>query len=159
MIEVGIIYRAITHQDKVRTEVNLISSKVERFFMKTLYTGHTNLGEHEVYSFIYAESWAEAEEYLTVLLNCYLRQYHNPLPHVLPQIKIVSRPDGWVAPDGYMLPATSKQYALKYPQQEISTPTMTTTSQESDEIDAILEEEELLAFLALNRSTNKNATM
>jgi hypothetical protein len=90
--------------------------------MKTLYTGHITVGANEVYSFIYAETLLNAEEYLATLLNCYLRQYYNPLPHVLPQINIVSRPDGWIAPDGYILPATSKQYALRYPSQKMSSP-------------------------------------
>jgi hypothetical protein len=83
--------------------------------MKTLYTGHANVGGHEVYSFIYAETLLQAEEYLTALLSCYLHQYHLPLQSDLPPIMIVSRPSGWIAPDGYTLPATSKQYALRYP--------------------------------------------
>ena len=93
--------------------------------MKTLYTGHATVGTHEVYSFIYADTLLEAEEYLASLLNCYLRDYHMPAPPDLPQIKVISRPGGWEAPDGYYLPATSKQYALRYPSNKLSRPPLT----------------------------------
>ncbi len=97
--------------------------------MKTLYTGHATVGTHDVYSFIYAETVLDAEEHLVTLLTCYLRDYHLPFPAHLPQIKIVSRPTGWMAPDGFYLPATSKQYALRYPSQQLSrTPQETESS-------------------------------
>jgi hypothetical protein len=81
---------------------------------KTLYTGHISVGDHHIYSFIYAETWCEAEEYLRSLLLSYARQRFRP-PGMVPfSVKVVSRPLGWKAPDGYDLPATSKQYALKY---------------------------------------------
>jgi hypothetical protein len=113
--------------------------------MKTLYTGHTTVGAHEVYSFIYAETLLDAEEHLTALLNCYLRQYHDPLPLVLPQIKIVSRPDGWIAPDGYILPATSKQYALRYPAQKMASP--------PQQVDTTLDDSTLYTVLTAEMSS------
>jgi hypothetical protein len=91
--------------------------------MKMLYTGHVSIEEHVVYSFIYAETFSEAERYLTTLLKAYIQDYHFPPPAIFPKIQVVSRPTGWEAPDGYYLPATSKQYAMKYHFQEtISTP-------------------------------------
>jgi hypothetical protein len=82
--------------------------------MKTLYTGHITLEKHDVYSFIYAETLLEAEEYLTSLLSRYVRHHHVPTPTLLPEVKVVSRPEGWNPPDGYYLPGTSTQYALRY---------------------------------------------
>lgn len=82
--------------------------------MKTLYTGHVTIGTHSVYSFIYADTLLEAEEYLTSLLNRYVREHHTPTPRLLPEVSVVSRPQGWEPPDGYYLPATSAQYALRY---------------------------------------------
>jgi len=82
--------------------------------MKTLYTGHVTIGTHDVYSFIYADTLLEAERYLTALLNRYISERHNPSPPVPPPIKVVSRPEGWEPPDGYYLPGTSKQYAIRY---------------------------------------------
>lgn len=88
--------------------------------MKTLYTGHLNINSHYIYSFIYAATLLEAEEYLRDLLNRYIHDHYTALSPILPDIKIVSRPNGWNPPDGYYLPGTSKQYALKYP---VSKPT------------------------------------
>ncbi len=82
--------------------------------VKTLYTGHATIGTHDVYSFIYADTLLQAEEYLTNLLTRYLRDHHIPSLHALPQVKVVSRPEGWDPPDGYYLPPTSTQYALRY---------------------------------------------
>ncbi len=86
--------------------------------MKTLYTGHVAIGDHEIYSFIYADTLLHAERHLTNLLTSYVEQ-HSPLLRTLPLIQVVSRPNGWNPPDGYYLPGTSKQYALKYPAQEV----------------------------------------
>ena len=86
--------------------------------MKTLYTGHVTIGEHAIYSFIYAETLLEAEQYLTALLQNYLQNYHFLSPAHFPKVQVTSRPTGWEAPDGYYLPATSKQYAMKYRTQE-----------------------------------------
>ena len=85
--------------------------------MKTLYTGHVTINEHEIYSFIYADTLLNAEKHLTNLLTSYVRQHCTSLLPASASIKIVSRPNGWNPPDGYYLPATSKQYALKYPSQ------------------------------------------
>jgi hypothetical protein len=83
--------------------------------MKTLYTGHVRIGKQYVYSFIYAETLLEAERHLTELLQRYVcEQYHVPKTTSELPIRIVSRPNGWNPPDGFYLPATSKQYALKY---------------------------------------------
>ena len=91
--------------------------------MKTLYTGHVTIGEHTIYSFIYAETLLEAERHLTALLSAFLRDYHVSPPAAFQYIHVVSRPTGWEAPDGYYLPATSKQYAMKYHSQErVGTP-------------------------------------
>jgi hypothetical protein len=95
--------------------------------MKTLYTGHVTIGTHEVYSFIYADTLLEAEAYLTDLLGQYVRERHNPVQDGMPEIRVISRPDGWEPPDGYYLPATSTQYALRYsthqhPQTQQTTP-------------------------------------
>ena len=87
--------------------------------MKTLYTGHVALGDHEIYSFIYADTLLHAERHLTNLLTSYVEQntlFSSLLP---PLVKVISRPNGWNPPDGYYLPGTSKQYALKYPEQEV----------------------------------------
>jgi hypothetical protein len=83
--------------------------------VKTLYTGHATIGTHSVYSFIYADTLLEAEGHLTKLLTHYLREHHSPSLRVLPAVRVVSRPEGWDPPDGYYLPGTSAQYALRYP--------------------------------------------
>jgi hypothetical protein len=83
--------------------------------VKTLYTGHVTIGTHNVYSFIYADTLLEAEEHLTRLLTRYLREHHSLPLCALPAVKVVSRPGGWDPPDGYYLPGTSAQYALRYP--------------------------------------------
>lgn len=82
--------------------------------MKTLYTGHVTIGTHEVYSFIYAETLLEAEVYLSELLSRYVRERHTATLNRELGIQVISRPDGWNPPDGYYLPATSTQYALRY---------------------------------------------
>ncbi len=87
--------------------------------MKTLYTGHVAIGDHEIYSFIYADTLLHAERHLTNLLTSYVRQHSPSSFRALPLIKVASRPNGWNPPDGYYLPGTSKQYALKYPAQEV----------------------------------------
>lgn len=87
--------------------------------MKTLYTGHVALSDHEIYSFIYADTLLHAERHLTNMLTSYVRQHAQSSSPVLPSIKVISRPNGWNPPDGYYLPGTSKQYALKYPAQEV----------------------------------------
>ena len=87
--------------------------------MKTLYTGHVALGDHEIYSFIYADTLLHAERHLINLLTSYVRQHTPSSSLILPSIKVVSRPNGWNPPDGYYLPGTSKQYALKYPTQQV----------------------------------------
>jgi hypothetical protein len=81
---------------------------------RTLYTGHVSVGDHQIYSFIYAETWSEAEEHLRSLLFNYVQQRFRPLSMVPFSVRVVSRPGGWEAPDGYYLPATSRQYTLKY---------------------------------------------
>jgi len=83
--------------------------------VKTLYTGHITIGTHNVYSFIYADTLLEAEEHLTRLLTRYLCEHYSPPLRTLPAVKVVSRPGGWDPPDGYYLPGTSAQYALRYP--------------------------------------------
>lgn len=86
--------------------------------LKTLYTGHVTIDKHDVYSFIYADDLIEAERYLTALLNSYMRDHHLPtpsMPSMPSKIRVISRPQGWDPPDGYYLPGTSKQYAIKYP--------------------------------------------
>ncbi|GAC1362737.1 MAG: hypothetical protein NVS2B12_35570 [Ktedonobacteraceae bacterium] len=102
--------------------------------MKTLYTGHVAIGEHEIYSFIYAETLLTAEKHLTSLLTSYVRQHCTPVLMVQPQIRVVSRPNGWNPPDGYYLPGTSRQYALKYPAQE--TYSAAQEARAGDEVDA-----------------------
>ena len=99
--------------------------------MKTLYTGHISIGDHQIYSYIYAETLRDAEEHLRMLLLTYLRDHCRVSPTAHP-IKVVSRPQGWEAPDGYYLPPTSKQYALKYPlHSSVGFPTEKNTFQES----------------------------
>ncbi len=84
--------------------------------MRTLYTGHVTIGKHYVYAFIYAETMYEAEEHLAEVLERYIRERHQLAASlILPRIKIVSRPTGWNPPDGFYLPGTSRQYALRYP--------------------------------------------
>ncbi len=86
--------------------------------MKTLYTGHIALDDHEIYSFIYADTLLHAERHLITLLTSYVQQHTSSSSPFSPFVKVVSRPNGWNPPDGYYLPGTSKQYALKYPAQE-----------------------------------------
>jgi hypothetical protein len=76
---------------------------------------HPAIRKQYVYSFIYAETLAEAEKYLTALLNQYVRERFVIPDHIheLP-VKVISRPNGWSPPDGFYLPPTSKQYAIKY---------------------------------------------
>lgn len=89
--------------------------------MKTLYTGHVTIDQNYVYSFIYAETLLEAEQHLAVLLENYVSQFYDANVSVpRPRVNIVSRPNGWEPPDGYYLPGTSRQYALKYPSQRSS---------------------------------------
>lgn len=84
--------------------------------MKTLYTGHITINKQYVYSFIYAETLAEAEDHLSTLLNRYVReQFVVPSSVDVLPVKVVSRPNGWNPPDGFYLPPTGRQYALKYP--------------------------------------------
>lgn len=90
--------------------------------MKTLYTGHVTIDNHDVYSFIYTDDLIEAERYLTALLDSYMRDHHLPTPLLLPRVRVISRPQGWDPPDGYYLPGTSKQYAIKYPSHKPPTP-------------------------------------
>jgi hypothetical protein len=99
--------------------------------MKTLYTGHVTIDDHEIYSFIYADTLLNAERHLTNLLISYVRQHCTSAFQASPLIRVVSRPNGWNPPDGYYLPGTSKQYALKYPLQEASSAAQKTYS--SDE--------------------------
>lgn len=106
--------------------------------MKTLYTGHVAIGDHEIYSFIYADTLLHAERHLTTLLTSYVRQHASSSFPVLPFVKVVSRPNGWNPPDGYYLPGTSKQYALKYPTQEVYS-----AAQKAYTVDEVQVEDEL----------------
>jgi hypothetical protein len=90
--------------------------------VKTLYTGHVTIDSHDVYSFIYADDLIEAERYLTALLDSYIRDHHLPTPLIPSRIRVISRPQGWDPPDGYYLPGTSKQYAIKYPSHKLPMP-------------------------------------
>ncbi len=110
--------------------------------MKTLYTGHVTIGEHEIYSFIYADTLLNAERHLTSLLTSYVRQHCASSSKAFSLIKVVSRPNGWNPPDGYYLPGTSRQYALKYPLQEAHS-----AAQEAYSGDGVQTEDELYSPL------------
>lgn len=107
--------------------------------MKTLYTGHVTIGTHDVYSFIYAETLLEAEEYLTSLLKRYMQSHHTPSPAFVPEVKVVSRPGGWNPPDGYYLPGTSTLYALKYATQQSTAPQRATLTSQPAIVDQDLD--------------------